>query len=260
MPPAPSGGGNGGLYAGLGIGCLVLIGGVGFGVYSVINKAKRVANEVASAVATSGIQVDGVPNTGKSQPKLEFKNGQTFKGKTGSTLHLVGELANVGTDSVAVPSAKVTLLDASGTAVDSGSCIAAGVRSLPAGESVPCYGLFTKASSYASHKVETQGFPVYLNLQLAKLDMSEVTGNEPVNVYAPYKVTGKVTNQSTFTAKSVWIAVGLYDEAGKLCGAGQGAVAGNDLDANAAARFEVSIYSVSAKPKRFEAKAFGYDK
>ncbi|MBM4377163.1 MAG: hypothetical protein FJ095_18950 [Deltaproteobacteria bacterium] len=260
LPPSSSGGGKNGLIAGLGIGCLVLVVVVSFGVYSTIKKTKRVANAIASAVATSGIQVDGVPNAGKGQIKLEFKNGQTFKGKTGSTLHLVGELANVGTDSVARPSAKVTLLDASGTAVDSGSCIAAGVRSLPAGESVPCYGLFTKTASYASHKVETQGFPDYQNLQLAKLDMADGTMNEPTNVYSPYKVTGKVTNQSTFTAKSVWIAVGLYDEAGKLCGAGQGAVAGNDLDAGAAARFEVSIYNVSAKPKRFEAKAFGYDK
>lgn len=248
------------MMAGIGVGCLVLVLGTGYCVKGVIDKGKKVSATVASAASAVGVDADGIPSGGKSQPKLEFKNGLTFKGRTGNMLHLVGELVNVGTDPVAVPTAKVTLLDASGTAVDSGSCIAAGVRSLPAGESVPCYGLFPKSTSYASLKVETSGFPVYLNLKLAKLDMSEVSGNEPATIYAPYKVTGKVTNASDFNAKSVWIAVGLYDEAGKLCGAGQGAVAGNDLDAGGAARFEVSIYNVSAKPKRFEAKAFGYDK
>jgi len=262
MPPQPQkSGGNGGLFAGLGIGCLLLVGLVVFGVYKVMKKTEQVAKTVASAMASSNVPASDLPvnSAGAGAVKVTLKAPNFFRTRNAKTLHFVGELNNSGTAAVASPGAKVTLLDAAGTAVDSTICIAAGVRALPVGETVPCYGIFTKAEDYKTYKAEGTGYPVYLNLKLAELKMSDVEGNEPVNVYSPYKVTGKVTNASTFQAKSVWIAVGLYDENDKLVGAAQGAVAGNDLDAGAAGKFEVSVYSVSGKPKRFEAKAFGYD-
>jgi hypothetical protein len=154
----------------------------------------------------------------------------------------------------------VTLVDDSGTAVDSASCMTGGIRALPPQTTIPCYGFFGKAPAYKSMKVETSSLPVYLALTPAKLQMTEVTGAEPATIYAPYKVTGKVTNQSSFAAKTVNIVVGLYDASGAICGAGLGVVAGNDLDAGASARFEATIPSVACKPTRFEAQAFGYDK
>ncbi len=265
MPPqGQKSGGNGGLIAGLGIGCLLLFALVGFGVYSVVNRTTKAAKALASAVASSTISDEGPVTTtttsGGGAIKVTLKGPSFFRPRVGKALHFVGELVNSGSDPVSAPGAKVTLFDAAGTAVDSSICIASGVRALPVGESVPCWGLFSKAEEYKTIKAEGTGYPLYMALKLASLTMSDVTGNEPANTYAPYKVTGKVTNKSTFAAKAVWVAVGLYDEADKLVGAGQGPVAGNDLDASSAGKFEVNVYNVAAKPKRFEAKAFGYDK
>ncbi|MBM4357254.1 MAG: hypothetical protein FJ096_04015 [Deltaproteobacteria bacterium] len=265
MPPRPpSSGGNGSLYAGLGIGCLVVVGVVAFGVYKVVQGTKKVAMTIASAASAVGVETDGngvpVPTGPKVAPKIEFKNGKVYKSRFGSSLHLVGEVTNVGSAPAAIPQAKVTLVDESGTAVDSAPCMTGGIRALPPQATIPCYGFFGKAPAYKTMKVETTALPVYVNLTPAKLLMTEVAGTEPPNVYAPYKVTGKVTNQSSFAAKTVNIVVGLYDAAGTICGAGLGVVAGTDLDAGASARFEATIPSVDCKPTRFEAQAFGYDK
>ncbi len=248
-PPPPKQG-NAGLYAGVGAGCLVLlVVGVGVG-FAVMRKVERTASAIASAVASAS----------PAHPGVELKDARFFRSGSVGTLSMVGELVNDGTTAVASPSAKITLYDDAKTAVDSTTCLSPGVRLLAPGESVPCATLFPKVKDFQYYRVEPSSVAPIAGVQIVKLEMSGVEAMPPSVRAAPHKVSGKVTNTSSLTAKDVWIVVGLYDADGKISGAGQATVAGNDLGPGASAQFEVSVPWVAKPSVSFAAKAFGYDR
>ena len=260
-PPQPN---NTGLFVGLGLGCLVLAaGGIG-GAWYVIGSTRSRAAPASPAPAPvpnpAPVPVSPALPSPRAAVSVGLRESRFFRSGTLTTLYVVGELVNQGPTPVTSPGAKIVLYDKAKTAIDETSCYAPGVKLLVQDETVPCFALFPKAKDFEFHKIEGTGFPPYADFQPAKLDLTGVNAAEPAGPYQPHKITGTVTNASSFTAKSVWLNVGLYDADGKIAGAGFAPVPGNDLAPSAAAEFTVNIYYVAKPVVRFVAKAYGYDK
>lgn len=254
-PPQKSGS-NVGLFVGLGCGALVIIGGIiTVVVYMAASKPTTTSGGSVSTTPTMPSTIAPPPTTG-GDLKSEVRDLRHFKGEFGKTRHFVGEIVNTGTDPVGFPSAKVTLFDTSNTAVDSGTC-ASLIRVLEPGEKVPCTFSAFKADSFATFKVEMTPMRSFYRGELAKLEITDIKFT-PKRGYNPHQLDGKITNKGAFKAKSVWALVSLYGVDGKIVGADQTAIAGNDLDPGASALFTAKIYNVADKPETYRVKAIGY--
>jgi hypothetical protein len=201
------------------------------------------------------------PEKPKGTGKVELQDVRFFTQRgVPKIVYVVGELVNVGTSSINAPRAKITVFDGSKTALDSTTCGEFVVRDLQPKEKVPCFSVMTKAEGWKTYQIETEFSESFFESRAADLKISDVESTSPASSYGAHKVEGKITNNSTFTAKNVWIVVGLYDDGGKIVGAGKTMVAGNDLAPGASGKFSVSIYSVAAKPTKSITKVFGYDR
>ena len=263
MPPSPpqKKGPNVGLIVGLGCLGLAVLGGVGVAALALVGyrRAATAAAITRPSTATtpprSGSPSGGI-TAGSGTLKAELRDLRDFKADFGKGRYFVGELHNTGDTALGFPSAKVTLLDASNTAVDSGVC-ASVVQSLPPGEKVPCSFSTFKATTFASTKVDITPMRSYTTKPRAELKV-ENAKLTPKKGYSPYQLDGKITNLSSFKAKSVWALVALYGADGKIVGAEQALVAGSDLDGGQGGLFSAKIYNVAAPPLTFEVKVVGY--
>ncbi len=261
MPPSPpqKNGPNVGLIVGLGCLGIAVLGGLGIGALALVSY-RRAATAIALATPPappprSG-SADPTPVEATGTLKAELRDLRDFKGTFGKARYFVGEIHNTGDAPIGYPSAKVTLLDASGTAVDSGTC-ASVVHALPSGEKVPCTFLTLKADSFATTKIEITPMRAYSKKEEANLKVEGIKFT-PKKGYSPHQLDGKITNLSAFKAKSVWALVSMYGADGKIVGAEQSLVAGSDLDASSSALFSSKIYNVAATPVTYQVKAIGY--
>lgn len=249
----------------IGIGCggiflLMLIGG-GIAFYYVNKAAKATAAALASAfpVDSSGKLVGDpfdLKPPSSANMKAELKDLKNFKADFGSSIHFVGELHNTGGDPIGYPSAKITFYDASNTAIDSGTCSSM-IRELPVGEKVPCTFSLFKTKTWASYKTEIKpSRPLFVG-KAAKLKVSDLKYTAKKG-YNPHQLEGKITNDSAFKAKGVWALVSLYDKEGKIVGADNALVAGNDLDAGAGGVFTAKVYNVGGAVETYRVLAIGY--
>lgn len=258
MQPKKSGS-NLGLIIGLGCGALVLVGVVLAVIGAVVAGRDKVPEASKDSPAVEQPAPPPPPPT--AEGKLELQDLRFFPGPgTSQILHVVGELANTGSAPINAPRAKITVYDGSKTALDDTICGAFIVRDLQPNEKVPCNAVMSKASGYKTFKVEAEFSQAFVSYRAADLAISNVESTSPRSVFGAHKVTGTITNNSPFTAKSVWVVVGLYDDDGKIVGAGKTIVAGNDLDPGGSGKFNVSIFNVQGKPKKSLTKVFGYDK
>jgi hypothetical protein len=258
-PPPQKKGPNVGLIIGLGCGGLVVLGIIVTGIFLFLG-ARRAADEISSLpdVQPSSSSSPGVlPIPSDGNLKAELRDLREFKGTLGSSKHFVAEIHNTGSAPIGFPLAKVVFYDAADTAVESGTCMSV-VRVLPPGEKVPCTFLLTGKKAHATHKVELNPTKAFFTGQIAKLDITDVKFTPKKRVYGAFEVDGKITNQSTFTAKNVMAIVSLYDKAGKIVGASQAPIAGNHLDTAASARFTAKIFDVADTPDKWQVLAVGY--
>jgi hypothetical protein len=186
----------------------------------------------------------------------EVRDVRSFKGAQGKLMHFVAEIHNTGTEPLGYPSAKLTLYDAADTALESGTC-ASLVRVLPPGEKVPCSFTSTRTSAFARVKTEVTPMPSSFKGQLAKLSIAD-TKFTPKRGFSPYQVEGKITNDSSFTARSVWAIVSLYSADKKIVGTTQALVAGKDLAPGAGGRFSAPLFDVADVPATWQVLAIGY--
>jgi hypothetical protein len=264
MPPSPpqKQGPNVGLIVGLGCLGLVLLGGLGLGGLAFFSY--RRASELAASIPVApppragspGGGVGTTPTAATGTLKAELRDLRDFKATFGNSRYFVGELYNVGDAPIGYPSARVTLLDASGTAIDSGTC-ASLVHALPPGEKVPCTFLTLKSDGFASTRIETTPMRSYSKSPAADLKVDGIKFT-PKKGYAPHTLEGKITNLSSFKAKPVWALVSLYGADGKIVGAEQALIAGSDLEGGSSALFSAKIYNVAATPVTYQVKAIGY--
>ncbi len=246
------------LFIGLGCGGLVLVGAIIAAIVMLVSATDEgpVADDASSETAETASAP--VP-TGEG--KVELRDVRIFPARgTRKTHYLVGELWNVGTAPVDAPRAKVTVYDGNKTALDDTLCAAFVVHDLMPNQKVPCYSVLDRAVGWKTFKVQPESSRRYLEYRAAELKISGLESTSPRSRFGAHKIGGTITNRSAFTAKSVWIIVGLYDAKGKIVGAGKTLVAGNDLDPGASGKFNVSIYNVAPTPKTSLTKVFGYDK
>lgn len=255
---------NIGLIIGIGCGGLFLLGLIGGGIalYMVNRAAKAVVASIPTTLpvgSAGGIDDDPFGNLKpptEGELKIELRDLRNYKASFGKTIHFVGELHNTGKSPVGYPTAKIKFFDASKTAIDSGTCSSI-IRELAPGEKVPCTFSLFKTQTWDSYKVEIKPVrPLFVG-KAAKLKISD-TKFTAKKGYKPHQVDGKITNESNFKAKGVWALVALYDKDGKICGADQALVAGNDLDASSGGIFTAKIYNVAAPPDTFRVLAVGY--
>ncbi len=268
MPPSPpqKKGPNVGMIVGLGcLGLTVLGGIITVFVVLAVRKAATTAAAAAGITAplsrpvgggTSGGGLGVGAGTGTAALKVELHDLRDFTSSFGKSRYFVGELQNTGDTAVGYPSAKVTLFDAANTAIDSSVC-ASVIRLLPPGEKVPCTFSSAKADGYKTSKTEITPMRSYLKGSPAEFKVEGIKFT-PKKGYSPNQLQGKITNLSTFKAKSVWALVSLYGTDGKIVGAEQTLVAGSDLDAGASALFTAKVYNVAAQPQTYTVKAIGY--
>lgn len=250
----------------IGIGCgglflIALIGGI-VAVYYINKAAKATAAAIASAFPVdstgklTGDPFGDLAPPSKGNLKAELKDLRNFKAEFGSSIHFVGEIHNTGEDAIGYPNAKITFFDASKTAIDSGTCSSM-IRDLAPAEKVPCSFSLFKTKAWDSYKVEINPVrPLFVG-KAAKLKITD-TKFTPKKGYNPHQVEGKITNESAFKAKGVWALVSLYDKDGKICGADNALVAGNDLDPNQGGVFTAKVYNVAGTPDTFRVLAIGY--
>lgn len=260
MGPPRKSGTNVGLLIGLGCGGLALIGILLVVIFAVAADGDAETTS-AEATATSEVDEPPPPTEPVGEGKLEMEDLRIFRARnTGKLVYVIGELVNNGSAPINSPRAKITVFDRTNTALDSTVCGAFVVRDLQPGEKVPCFSVMSKASGFTHQKVEPEFSKSFGSYRAAELKISEVESTSPRGVFGAHKVTGKVTNESPFVAKNVWVIVGLYGKDGKIVGSGKTLVAGNDLAPGASGKFTVSIYNVAEQPTRSLTKVFGYDK
>ena len=264
MPPSPpqKKGPNVGLIVGLGCLGLVVLGGLGIAGMAVYSYRRAAAMAASIPIAppprtgsTSGA-VGTTPTAATGTLKAELRDLRDFKGTFGNARYFVGELYNTGDAPIGYPSARVTLLDASGTAIDNGTC-ASIIHALPPGEKVPCTFLSLKSDGFASTRIESTPMRSYSKSPAADLKVEGIKFI-PKKGYSPHTLEGKITNLSSFKAKPVWALVSLYGSDGKIVGAEQTLVAGSDLEGGASALFSAKLYNVAATPVTYQVKAIGY--
>jgi hypothetical protein len=255
-PPPPKKS-NVGLILGVGCGALLLVGILAGAV--IIYMTGKAAREVASALpAPPAAPVD----SGFAEPQAtgslsaEIRDLRGFKAGVGKLHFFVGEIHNTGTEPLGFPSAKVTLYDGAGVALESGACTSL-VRILPPHEKVPCTFTATKTAAFATFKAEIEPMRPLFKGQLAKLSITD-TRFTPKRGATPYQVEGKITNESTFTARSVWSIVSLYGADGKIVAVSQALVAGNDLAPGASGLFAARILEAADPPATWQVLAVGY--
>jgi hypothetical protein len=259
MPPKKSGP-NVGLIVGLGCLGLFFLGGIGaavalFAVRKPTTTYIPPPTTVAKPVGGGGGGI-APPNAPLGSLRAELRDLRDFKGDFGKSRHFVGEIHNTGDEPLGFPSAKVTLYDAANTAIDSGSCTSL-VRVLPPGQKVPCFFSTFKAATYASYKTEITPIRSFYKGALPDLAISDVKFT-PKKGFSPHQLDGKITNKSSFKAKSVWALVSLYGADGKIVGADQALVAGTDLEPGSGALFSAKINNVAATPQTYNVIAIGY--
>jgi hypothetical protein len=260
MPPSPpqSSGPNVGLIVGLGCLGLALLGGLGIAGVAFFSYRRASAMAIPTTVAPPprSVGVTAPPAEPTGTLKAELHDLRDFKGTFGKARYFVGEIVNTGEAPLGYPSARVTLLDASSTAIDSGTC-ASVVHVLAPGAKVPCTFLTLKSDTFASTKIEITPMRAFSKKEEANLKI-EGAKLTPKKGYSPVAVEGKITNLSAFKAKSVWALVSLYGADGKIVGAEQSLVAGSDLESGSSALFSSKIYNVAAPPVTFQVKPIGY--
>lgn len=260
MPPRKSGP-NLGLILGLGCLGLFVLGGIGAGVALFVVGRGRPSYVAPISTPTPPRPIVGgggltTPTAPAGSLRAEIRDLRDFKGDFGKVRHFVGELYNTGEEPLGFPNAKVTLYDASKTAIDSGTC-ASLIRVLPPGAKVPCFFSTFKADTYTTYKTEITPMKAYYKGELPELSIADVKFT-PKRGYSPNQLDGKITNKSNFKAKSVWALVSLYGADGKIVGADQALIAGTDLDPASSALFSSKIHNVAAPPQTYNVTAIGY--
>ncbi|KYF67734.1 FxLYD domain-containing protein [Sorangium cellulosum] len=188
--------------------------------------------------------------------RAEIRDLRGFPSRAGKLHHFVGEIRNTGTAPLGAPSAKVTLFDARGAALGSGDC-AAQVRFLPPGEKVPCALTTPRPAALATFKAEIAPAAPSFHGKLAKLAIAD-TKFTPTRGQSPYQVSGRITNESSFTARSVLVIVSLYGADGKVVSVSQIPLGAGDLAPSAGGTFTASVVDVADAPATWQVLAVGY--
>lgn len=254
-PPRPRGP-NAALLVGLGCGALVVLGAAGAAAFLLMARRPPAPPPGVAATATAGAKGSGpAPRPGAAGDlRAELRDLRDFKSEFGKARHLVGELVNTGDEPVGFLSAKVTVYDAQSTALDSGTCTTL-VKDLAPGDKVPCTLSIFKVDTWASLKVDVR--PLRASQPSAPdLTVSD-TKLTPKSGHTPNTVEGKILNGSDRAAKNVWAVVSLYGADGKIVGADNALVAGNDLQPGQAGSFTARCYNVAAPPVTFQVRATG---
>jgi len=254
MQPPQKKGANLGLILGLGCGGLLVLGviGVAAGGFFVARSVTPPPSYSPPNPITPASPV--APAAGDL--KAELKELNAIRSKYGKSTRFVGEIFNTGTSAIGYPMAKVTFFDAGGTAVDSGNCSSL-VRVLASGDKVPCAFSIFKSQDWKTYKIDVTPIAPMYNGQIADIDITDIKFTAKRG-YQPDTLEGKLTNKSTFKAKSVWAIVSLYDANKKIVGADNALVAGNDLEAGASGLFSAKVYDVASTPDSYRVIAIGY--
>jgi serine/threonine-protein kinase len=182
------------------------------------------------------------PTVTAGDRKVELRGLRVFG--QGDDAAFVTELHNAGQTPVRSPGARLTLLDARGTKLVSGSCQASGAVLQP-GATVACGGGFPDAKGWTTHVVDrvdsaaVRGEPVPIDLVV-----HDLTLQAPPRPTAPHVVEGLVENRGAVAVR-VRVFVALYGVSGELAGAGRGDVAGEKLEAGARGRFVAKVFDTA---------------
>jgi hypothetical protein len=267
-PPPPQKGSNAGLIIAIGCGVLFLLAAIGAGAAAFFMIRTRSASPTASTASPTPTSKPGGSRSKSHDPdgsetssggtlKGEIRDLRDFRSSFGKSLYFVGEIHNTGTAPLGYPSAKVTFYDASHTALETSTCGTL-LRVLQPGEKVACTFMLLQIESWATYKAEVTPTKSIFRGQIAQLGITHIDFKLKSG-HSPHQVSGKITNESPFRAKSVWALVSLYDTAGKIVGADQTLVAGKDLEPGASGLFNCKIYNVAAAPDKYRVQAIGYD-
>ncbi|XXT24344.1 FxLYD domain-containing protein [Sorangium sp. So ce429] len=250
------------LFLGIGCGAVFLLC-ILAGAVAIYVSTDVTARELATRPAPrpSAPVLDGpvdAPDTSADQGVLraEIRDLRAFPSRAGKLHHFVGEIHNVGAIPIGAPSARVTLYDARDVALESGDC-ATQVRFLPPGEKVPCLFTTQRPAALAAFRAEVATAAPSFRGKLAKLSIAD-TKFTPTRGQSPYQVSGRITNESTFTARSVLAIVSLYGADGKIVGVSQIPVGAGDLAPLASGSFAATIVDVADAPATWQVLAVGY--
>ena len=201
------------------------------------------------------------PTRSDGEPLVALKEVRFFK-KSGvrKAVHVVAEIHNVSDRVVDSPHAKLVLLDANKKNVGEGSCAASGVHDLAVGSKVPCAVRISVTGDHKTYRVSYQTSDNVKLFKSADVRLTDINSTRARTQFGAHKVSGKVTNHSTFPAKNVQVVVGLYGADGHIVGARRTMVPGAAIAPGASVPFSLQIFNVAGKPSKSLTQVYGYDR
>jgi hypothetical protein len=258
MGPPPPKRSNLGLVLGISCGALFLVGILAGAVtfYSVARTAPAQLAALPAPPPSPAPPAGSAPPPAGGKLSAELRDVRTFTSNAGKRLHFVGEIHNTGTEPIEFPTARVTLYDRRKAALGSDLCASA-VRVLPPSEKVPCTFTTKRPAAFSTFRAEIAPVRALFKGQLATLRIAD-TSFKPKRGASPYQVEGRLTNESSFTARSVWAIVSFHGSDGRIVGVSQASVASRDLAQGASSAFSAQILDVADVPSKWQVLAVGY--
>lgn len=189
-------------------------------------------------------------------PKAELRDLREIKSRRDAQQRFVAEILLTGSAPVGQPVAEVTLYDARGTAVGSGTC-SSNIRWLPGNEKVPCAFMLLKRAEWSTYKVEFHFSPPLPQDDSAEFDITDIRFI-PAHDGQPDTLEGKLTNKSSFKATGVWAIATLYDATKKIVATDSKLISGADLDAGQSSPFSTTFDETAGPPVNYRVVAIGY--
>ena len=172
------------------------------------------------------------------------------------SLWFIGEIVNTGTVELVDIRVVVSLLDAAGQTVATGSSSTVGGDILNPGEFTVWRALLNNApAEWADVRTQAQGARVTNFTRdriYTELKTEGVTLVPPESQYGWVKASGQVVNTGTGTARFVEVTMGLYDQSGTLIAVANGYAKLEQIPPGGSAPFSLDFTGVRELPAHKE--------
>jgi hypothetical protein len=193
-----------------------------------------------------------VPTVTPTPGKIDLIAQNTSCYKTSiDSVYCIGEVVNQGQAEASEVRIAISLLDATGKTVATGSAggFLPTVPILKPGEKTVYYALMDgEPAEWAEQRVQVQGKPVTASTRSsAYLDVNADGVTIGTNQYDWVVVSGQVVNTGTGTAKSVRVTAAVYDAEGKLVGVRDGYAKLEQIPAGGSAPFSIDFLNLEGE-------------
>lgn len=224
-----------------------------------VDGPSQIAKENPVVSSGSSLEVPSIPNI-RVYDNIDSKSVSSLEGEFSNVSQIFDSIGNVyfvgiykNTSPIPIRKPDITIVLYSNTAKKVAVGRGYAIRSfLLPGEETPIRVLVRKPPAYVEYKVKLDPSPVYSSQNLERPKMEFKATELSQNTYNLYQVKGEIYNNNKRTVKYIRLIAVLYDDTGKIVGAGTGFVKEKKIEPNDYSIFGIRISAVSGVPSRFE--------